>query len=222
MSPEPYPRIPHLAPDAVATRDDLVLDDAARRRLLGTPLRVEEKLDGANVMLWLDEHGVVQVATRGGPGAIDRAGQLGPLKAWAAERQGPLTGLLRDGRTLYGEWLWLRHGVAYDALPDLLVGIDIREGNGRFLPVDERDDELVTAGVIGPPVLTTGPLETVQEVDALLGRSRFAAEAPAEGLILRAPGEERLVAKRVASAHERRTDAAWRANRERNVVVGAR
>jgi hypothetical protein len=65
---------------------------------------VEEKLDGANVSLWFDE-GRLRVATRGGADAMDRAGQLGRLRAWGAERHGSLVELLEGDVAAYGEWL---------------------------------------------------------------------------------------------------------------------
>jgi hypothetical protein len=54
MTPPPYPRIPHLAPGR-GTRDDLVLGTEDRAALLRRPVALEEKLDGANVVLWWEE-----------------------------------------------------------------------------------------------------------------------------------------------------------------------
>ena len=153
LTPRPYPRIPHLAPGPGISDDDHLLSNADRERLLADAVRVEEKLDGANVTLWLDVDGRVQVASRGGPGSIDRAGQLGRLRAWAGERASALRDVLIDDRTLYGEWLWLRHGVAYDRLPDLLVALDIAAADGSFRPLPDRDAVLDGTMLIRPPVL---------------------------------------------------------------------
>lgn len=218
---EPYPRIPHLAPGPGITPDDLVLDVVARERLLGGPVRVEEKLDGANVGLWLDEHGAVQVASRGGPGAMDRAGQLGRLRAWAAQRTDALAALLTGGRTLYAEWLWLRHGIRYDRLPDLMIGLDVRRPDGSFAPVDERDRVLARAGIAGPPLVTEGRVATVEAVDALLGPARYASGAAAEGVVVRSLSGDRLVAKRIRSGFVQRSDAEWAGAREHNAVAPA-
>ncbi len=119
--PPSYPRTAHLPPVGVPVRDDLVLSDAEAARLLADEVIVEEKLDGANVAVWLDTVGVPQAATRGGPGALDRANQLGPLRGWIAAHGDELRSLLAPGDVLYGGWLWWRHAVAYDALPDWLV-----------------------------------------------------------------------------------------------------
>jgi hypothetical protein len=119
-----YPRVPHLAPGPGITRDDLVLPKETRERLLNGRVHIEEKLDGANMSFALCG-GRVEVATRGGLGSIDRGDHLGRARAWAAERSDDLRSLLADGCVLYGEWLLTRHGVGYDSLPDLLVGLDL-------------------------------------------------------------------------------------------------
>ncbi len=221
MSPSSYPRVPHLAPCRFATRDDLVLSAEERRRLLAEPVRVEEKLDGANVMLWLDGDLGLSVAGRAGPGAIDRAGQLGRLRAWAADRGEGLRELLSKGRVLYGEWLWLRHGVSYDALPDLLIALDIMDARGEFVSISERDLASASAGLNVPPTLAEGVIGSVEALDELVESSRFAASAPAEGAVIRSLAGDRLMAKRVSRFFAPRTDAEWTKPEKNLLTAGA-
>ncbi len=180
---------------------------------------VEEKLDGANVMVWMDD-GQVEVAPRGGPGAQDRAGQLGPLRAWAAARTQQLGNVLAGDRVLYAEWMWLTHSVAYDSLPDHLIGLDLYSPAG-FASVAQRDTAFTTAAVALPPQIFQGILGSRQRVDALLGASRFGVGA-AEGLIIRPTGsdEDPRLAKVVPASLDRRSDSSWRRSRERNAISG--
>lgn len=182
-APPPYPRIPYLLPAPSATRQDRVVAAAERAAWWGVPLLVEEKLDGANVALWLQD-GQVQVASRGGPDAMDRAGQLGRLRAWVSERSARMAGLLSEGRVAYAEWLWLQHGIAYDALPDWLVILDLWTEIG-FVPVVERDRRCADEGLVVPPRVHDGPLLGERQLPALMGRSAFSRDCPAEGLVLR-------------------------------------
>ena len=62
--------------------------------------------------------------------------------------------------------------------------------------------------LIRPPVLAEG-IATLDEIDRLIGASRFASRAAAEGVVVRATGLERLVAKRIAPGYARRSDEAW-------------
>lgn len=215
--PPAYPRVPHLWPAPTAARDDLVLDEAATRRLLDQPVLVEEKLDGANVMLWL-AGGDPQVATRGGPDAMDRGGQLGPLRAWVAERHPQLLALLAEDRVLYAEWLWLRHTVSYAALPDHLIGLDLYTPAGFATPA-QRDRALTSAGLVAPPKLLSGSRLTPAEIEDRIGVSAYGSE-PAEGVVVRAAqaGEGTRLAKAIRAVFRRRSDDEWRTSRDRNVI----
>lgn len=217
--PPPYPRVAHLPPGPGSVRDDLVLSKENARALLSQPVVIEEKLDGANVMLWL-EADRVRAATRGGPGAQDRSSQLGPLRAWAARKDAQLRPLLSGGRVLYGEWLWLTHSHPYDALPDHLVGLDLYSREQGFAPLAERDRALISAAVALPPRLFTGVLHGRPHLDELLGLSRYGTY-PAEGLVIRlTTGQEGMprLAKVVSPSFERRGDESWQAQRQRNTV----
>ena len=190
--PRPYPRVPHLLPSAEVTPDDVVLDPEERERFLQEPVIVEEKLDGANAMLWLEGGGVVQVAGRSGVGGMDRGGQFGRLRAWAAERSDVLPALLRGGEVLYGEWMYLTHTVYYDRLPDLFVGTDLYVPKTGFVRAEERDRRLGEAGLCAPPRLFTGTLGGEESLASLLGTSAFGSQL-SEGLVLRREGEGRLL-----------------------------
>lgn len=218
MPPPPYPRTPHLWPDDAHPRR-LVVPAGEVAEWLRSPVVVEEKVDGANVSLWWAD-GAAAVASRGGLGSMDRAGQLGRLRAWAAERLPELEVLLADGWVLYGEWLWLRHGVAYDALPDWLVALDLWHADHGFADLDDRDERCTAAGLSLPPRVFTGVLGSRQALDGLVRTSRLAVDAAAEGVILRHTDGQRC--KVVRPGFTRRDDATWSGAQEHNRLTGAR
>lgn len=187
---------------------------------LSEPVVVEEKLDGANVSLWLDPGaGRVEVASRGGVGAQDRAGQLGRLRAWAAERTQALTGLLKGGWVLYGEWLWLQHGIRYDRLPDWLIALDLWHEDRGFAPLEERDRRCRAAGLALPPRLFEGIVGDESGVRRLLAGSALSSDQPVEGLVVRRADGQRC--KVVADGHVRRSDADWAQERRHNDLRAA-
>jgi ATP-dependent RNA circularization protein (DNA/RNA ligase family) len=214
MYPPRYLRVPHLVPGR-GTSDDLLLQPEQVATLLAQEIVVEEKLDGANVVVWCERHRV-ECALRAGPGAADRAGQLGPLKAWAAERTDILRQLLVSDLALYGEWLYLTHTVAYDRLPSYFVALDLRRPDGSFLTVDERTAACESAGVAVPPELWRGTARGLGDIEGLLGMSRY-GPAPAEGIVVRTvDGSEPRVAKLLRKQFNRLPDDAWAAGRPRN------
>lgn len=216
-APPSYPRVAHLVAGR-GGRDDTALRPDEVAALLDGPVVVEEKLDGANVVLWLDRD-VIQSATRGGPGARDRAGHLGPLRAWVAERSDELRSLLAGGDALYAEWLLLTHGLAYDRLPAHLVALDVRRPDGTFAAVDERNARCSSAGLAVPPELFRGVLADVASVEALLGPSRVGA-VEAEGVVVRTlDGRPPRLAKLVRAGFTQASDEAWARGRPRNRVA---
>lgn len=70
--------------------------------LLATEVAVEEKLDGMNVMIWM-ESGAPRVGTRGGADTSDRPGERGRVAAWAATHRDELAEGLGDGHGLFAE-----------------------------------------------------------------------------------------------------------------------
>lgn len=183
MGPPRYPRTPYLwEPDAGAG-GDRVLDPGERPGWLRRPVVVEEKLDGANVSVWW-ENGRAQVASRGGPDAMDRGRQLGPLRGRVGASHDRFASLLDGGWVLYGEWLWLAHTVHYDRLPDHLVALDLWHPRSGFADLAERDQRVRASGLVLPPRLFTGVLGSADALLGLMGQSLFGT-APMEGVVLR-------------------------------------
>lgn len=181
--PPPYPRVPHLWATPGTAADDRVVPVHDRAGWLSDQVLVEEKLDGANVSVWADG-GCLRVASRGGPGAMDRAGQLGPLRARVNAQYERLLRLVGDGSILYAEWLWLTHTVSYDRLPDHLVALDVLLPGGGFADPVTRDQLFDDAGLVRPPRLFSGILGTRTALEALIVGSRFGT-GPMEGVVLR-------------------------------------
>jgi hypothetical protein len=181
---------------------------------------VEEKLDGASVMLWLDQ-GVVTVGLRSGSQGLDRSGQLGPLRAWSAQHSDCLRQLLADGTILYAEWLYLQHSIAYDQLPSYLVGLDLHLAGRGFASIDERNQRLAEAVIATPPELARGVLGSVDQLERMLAESRLGS-GPMEGLVVRSlDGAEPRVAKLVRSGFVHLGDEDWHSGRPRNRLADA-
>ena len=200
MTPPPYPRTPRLVDE---------WDAWAGRRV-----DVEEKLDGANVALWWQD-GSPQVMGRGGPDAMDRGGQLGRLRAWAAEHREQLAALCAGERVAYGEWVWRRHGVAYDRLPDLLIVLDLWLPTTGFVETATRDRVCASLGLHPPPSLATTHLLTgLDDAARFIGVSRWGSDVM-EGIVVRDGNGRR--AKVVRPGYRQRSDDSWARGPEANL-----
>ncbi|MBX3248997.1 MAG: RNA ligase family protein [Myxococcales bacterium] len=210
-----YPRLPHLVD---AKPGDLALTKKARETFLAEPLVVEEKLDGANVSVRFDPRAGPTVAGRSGSGS-DRGGQLGRLRAWAAERHTKLAGL-PSGSVLYGEWLYLAHSIFYDRLPDYFVLLDLKLADGTFVDRRRREELAQAHDLALAPLLFEGRVKGLAHLDSLVGQSAFGSMR-AEGAVLRqeSAGHVHAWAKWVRPDFEQKSDEDWEQDRRVNRLL---
>jgi hypothetical protein len=167
-----FPRTPHIEGSRLQPGDE-DLDSVAFAELAGEHLVVEEKLDGANAGISFDETGVLRLQSRGhmlsgGP----RERQFAPMKAWAAVVAPLLWERLGSRYVLYGEWLYAKHTVFYDALPHYFCEFDVLDQDtGDFLSTAARAELLAGAPVVSVPVLHDGLLPDLRALTSLLGPS---------------------------------------------------
>lgn len=219
-APPAYPRVAHLVAGR-GTSDDVDAGTASIDSLLASDVVVEEKLDGANVVVWPDGPRL-ECALRSGPGSADRARQLGPLRGWVAEHTGALRSLLGDDTALYAEWLLLTHSVAYDRLPAYLVALDLWSPGAGFALVDDRNERCAVAGIAVPHERWRGRAASVAAIEAQLGASAYVT-GPAEGIVVRTvDGRPPRLVKLLRGDFDRIGDEEWRRGRPHNrLAVGA-
>ena len=191
-----FPHTPHLAwlGDG-RPRDDKVMSPHEARELLAHDVTVEEKVDGANLGLSVDENGTLRAQNRGTYLALERAhGQWKPLKRWLAARAHDLAAALFPDLMLFGEWCYAVHSVRYTRLPDWFLAFDVYDrSRGAFWSTKRRDELATALGLAVVPRLHSGKLDLAQLV-ALLGRSQL-TDAPAEGLYVRRDSNGLLLAR---------------------------
>ncbi|MGK5552008.1 RNA ligase family protein [Actinomadura kijaniata] len=167
-----YPRTPHLQGSRLQPGDQ-DLAAAPFREIAGRYLVVEEKLDGANAGISFSPDGRLRLQSRGhyltgGP----REKQFGPLKAWASAVQHVLWDRLGDRYVMYGEWLYAKHTVFYDALPHYFCEFDVLDlSDGTFLSTARRRELLEGAPVVSVPVLHEGTVKDLAALTSFVGPS---------------------------------------------------
>jgi hypothetical protein len=172
-----YPRTQHVEGSRLQPGDE-DLAAVPWSELRGRPLVVEEKLDGANSGLSFDARGELLLQSRGHylrGGGNER--QFSILKSWAHARSTQLSEILGDRYLVYGEWLFAKHTIFYDALPHYFLEFDVLERpSGDFLSTDRRRELLGSLPLVPVPVLARGRFERLDELTALVQRSRYKSE----------------------------------------------
>ena len=169
---------------------------------------VEEKLDGANCAVSFTPDGQLRLQSRGHflTGGY-REKHFNLFKQWGMAQRDCLWEALGPRYIMYGEWLYAKHTIYYDALPHYFMEFDILDREtGRCLDTASR--RALTAGlpIWSAPVLYEGSFRRKKDLIGLLGDSacitgghweHLRAEAERQGLdterILRETDSSRLM-----------------------------
>ena len=109
------------------SRDDLVMTKKESENFLKSSFVVEEKVDGANIGLSIDENFVIKVQNRSHFVNSTSHRQFSTLDAWIEKHSEDLFKILNPpGKyILFGEWLFAKHSIHYSRLPSLFLAFDI-------------------------------------------------------------------------------------------------
>ena len=197
-----YPRTPHILDSALQVGDE-VLARAEFDAIAGRHIVVEEKLDGANAAISFDADGNLLLQSRGhyltgGP----RERHFALMKGWAHGLRDALWDVLRARHIVYGEWLYAKHTLYYDALPDYFLEFDVLDlETGRFLSTPRRRVLLAGLPLRAVPVLHEGPIASAAALERLIGPPAY--QSPGWRASLKAAA---AVAPHDAATVERQTD----------------
>ena len=178
-----YPRTPHIEGSRLQPGDE-DLSQIPFDAIRGRHLVVEEKCDGANSAVSFDADGNLLLQSRGHyltGGYRERHYDL--MKQWAMAHRDTFYDLLGTKYIMYGEWMYAKHTVFYDALPHYFLEFDILDREtGLFLDTPTRHEMLKSLPVVSVPVLGSGTYKTKQELLDHLGQSRYVTGHQRENL----------------------------------------
>jgi hypothetical protein len=174
-----YPRTRHIAGSRLQKGDE-DLEVVRVESLWGRHVVVEEKQDGANSGISFDSDARLHLQSRGhflhgGP----RERQFALFKQWAMTHSDSLYLALGDRYVAYGEWMYSKHTVFYDALPHYWMEFDILDkvrssaDNLCFLDTPSRANLLKGLPVVPVKVLWAGTLNRNVHLPDLIGPSWF-------------------------------------------------
>ena len=174
-----YPKIKHL-PGSKMSRGDKRLSEEALDFLRQSPVQISEKVDGAIVAIGV-ENEMPQLFKRGGAVTNNEHEQFAEFKAWSYCNMHRIINI-PDGWRIYGEWLSVKHTVAYDKLPDYFIAFDILTENG-FLPCSQVEEYLLQWGFNIPIVYNVTLDEIENFVTSTL--SAYSTTDIMEGVVVR-------------------------------------
>ena len=170
-----YPRTQHLQGSRLGERDE-DLSQVPFFEILGKHIVIEEKIDGANSAISFNGDGELFLQSRGhylGGGYNERHYNL--MKQWANNNKELFYSVLGSRYIMYGEWMYAKHTVFYDALPDYFMEFDIfdREKN-IFLDTPSRKKITEQMKIVySVPVLAQGVFRSKEDILSYLGDSNY-------------------------------------------------
>ena len=178
-----YPRTPHLEGSKLQPGDE-DLSQIPFSVIAGRHLVIEEKIDGANSAVSFSPEGELHLQSRGHfltGGYRERHFNL--FKQWGAVQQDALYSVLGTRYILYGEWLYAKHTIYYDALPHYFMEFDILDKEtGRFLDTPSRREMTRRLPVCSAAVLAQGEFQKVEDITKHLGDSNYMTSNHLENL----------------------------------------
>lgn len=193
-----YPRTPHLQGSRLQP-GDTDADQVPVASLAGQHVVLEEKMDGANSGVSFSESAELRLQSRGHfltGGSRERHFNL--FKQWASAHEDALFDVLGTRYIMFGEWMYAKHSMFYDALPHLFLEFDVFDREEQvFLSTARRHALLEHAPVVSVPVVHAGPaLARVDDYLSLLGPSLGRTEQWKDSLVHEAQ-RQRLDVNRV-------------------------
>lgn len=182
-----YPRTCHVRGSRFQ-HGDQDLEAVPFEELLGKNLVVEEKIDGANCGVSFED-GKLMLQSRGHylrGGQRER--QFDLLKQMMNALQVELYYVLGERYVMYGEWMYAKHTIYYDALPSYFMEFDILDKETNCFLSEERRMNLIHSSECDLPiqsvrVLKRGTIDTIDEMKAMIGPSAFVTPARKNRLI---------------------------------------
>lgn len=194
-----YPRTQHIQGSRLQ-RGDEDLKEVPFSALRGAHLVLEEKMDGANSGVSFGPGGQLLLQSRGhylngGP----RERHFNLLKRWGAAHSHRLYEVLGERYVMYGEWMYAKHTVFYDALPHYFLEFDIYDREQEvFLSTPRRRAMLEGLPVVSVAVLYEGAVPSLKSLRAHIGRSGFKGTGWRQ-VLRRLAQQQGLDAERVAA-----------------------
>ncbi|MBR2460729.1 MAG: RNA ligase family protein [Clostridia bacterium] len=202
-----YPRTRHLKGSRLQKGDE-DLSQIPFSEIFGRHIVIEEKIDGANTAISFDPSGRLLLQNRGhylDGGGKERHYNL--LKMWANTHRDIFFRVLGSRYIMYGEWMYAKHTVFYDALPDYFMEFDIYDRErGVFLDTASRRSFTERMEVVhSVPVIGEGVYKKKEPILALLAHSNYITDSHIETL-RRLAEKQGLDADAVCSETDTSTD----------------
>jgi atypical dual specificity phosphatase len=190
-----FPRTRHIANIGSATRDDLLMTKEEINEFLNKEIYVEEKIDGANLGISINKDGKILVQNRSHYVTSGDQPQFKLLDKWIQEHSNDLWSILEPDRNiLYGEWLYMKHSIKYNNLPDYFIAFDLYDKiEKKFYSRKKLENILKNTSIHQVPLLLNESFKKVDDLVKLVKLKSNFYDGQIEGIYCRICDEDYLI-----------------------------
>lgn len=199
-----FPRTRHVQNLGAATRDDLIMDKSEVAEFLNRPIYVEEKIDGANMGFSIKDGNII-AQNRSHYVNSSYHPQFKYLDKWIYSHTADLWQILEsETRILYGEWVYAKHSINYQDLPDWFVAFDLYDRvEEKFWSRKRLEKHLEGTSIKLIPLVADGEtFKKPEELRALTERQSYFNDSPVEGVYLRICDDNWLIQRGKIVRHD--------------------
>jgi hypothetical protein len=178
---------------------------ASTEALCGVAIVITEKLDGSNMAM---TRSAIYARSHSGP-------PTHPSFAWAKALHARVWGQIDEGLTLFGEYCYAVHSIAYDVLPGYFFLFGVRDdATNEWWDWDSVETQAAVLGIPVAPVLFRGIVTELEPLTRRLAAEPSKYGGAREGMVVRVErkfaDEEfgRVLGKYVRAGHVQ-TDEHW-------------
>lgn len=127
-----FPRTEHLYNNKNISNDDKILDKNIYNSFFNNDVHISEKIDGSQLGFSIDENFQIRAQCRSHYVSSNYHSQYKLLDNWIKQHSTELFEILDQNTILFGEWLYAKHSIYYDKLPDYFIAFDLYDKNNKI------------------------------------------------------------------------------------------
>lgn len=182
-----FVRTKHIINLGGAGRDDLMWQGKELTDFLSNNLIIEEKIDGANLGIFLDENSQIIIQNRSHYISPSYHKQFSEIDKWKYQHENDIRSILGNNPwIIYGEWVVAKHSIHYTRLPNKFILFDIYDREqDKFFSRSRVEQLIAGTQFVQIHKITEGNFNLTQLKKIAYSNSVY-YDGPVEGIYARA------------------------------------
>lgn len=182
-----FPRTQHIFNIGGATADDRILDTSDYNLFLNNnDVFIAEKVDGAQMGFSINETYKILAQNRSHYVNSKSHSQFEKLDKWIIDHSEALYEILDEDTILFGEWLYSKHSISYDLLPDYFLAFDLySKKKNLFYNRDILEEKLKDTNIHFVREMYRGKIKDKNQLLKLIENKSIYTNERVEGIYLK-------------------------------------